>query len=205
MASRRTLLIGAAALIAADGAQAFAPSSLRAFGAAKAQLPARTCHVRSGLTSVKMAVAVWKEVQDPATGSIYYWNTQTGETSWDKPVAQPKTPPPPAGASLATYNGNGKYLTDEAVAALPKPEQGSLMPGYNVFGDGMFFGEGLLKGALVEQWQQEGIELDNWGNPLPTASEATKAMVAQAKAEAKAKELSNKSTFPYDPDSALPK
>jgi hypothetical protein len=40
MASRRTLLIGAAALIAADGAQAFAPSSLRAFGAAKAQLPA---------------------------------------------------------------------------------------------------------------------------------------------------------------------
>ena len=40
MASRRTLLIGAAALIAVDGAQAFAPSSLRAFGAAKAQLPA---------------------------------------------------------------------------------------------------------------------------------------------------------------------
>ena len=42
--SRRTLLLGAAALLCAEGAQAFAPSSLRAFGAAKAQLPAvRPC------------------------------------------------------------------------------------------------------------------------------------------------------------------
>jgi len=26
--------------------------------------------------------AVWKEVQDPGSGDIYYWNVQTGETSW---------------------------------------------------------------------------------------------------------------------------
>ena len=43
--------------------------------------------------------------------------------------------------SLATYNGNGKYLAPAAVEALPKPKASSLMPGYNVFGDGMFFGE----------------------------------------------------------------
>jgi hypothetical protein len=31
------------------------------------------------------AVAVWKEVKDPETGGIYYWNVKTGETTWDKP------------------------------------------------------------------------------------------------------------------------
>jgi len=41
---------------------------------------------------------------------------------------------PQAGASLATYNGSGKYLNKEAIAALPKQQQSSLMPGYNVFG-----------------------------------------------------------------------
>ena len=40
-----------------------------------------------------------------------------------------------AGASLATYNGNGKYLNKDAIAALPKEQQSSLMPGCNIFGD----------------------------------------------------------------------
>ena len=39
-----------------------------------------------------------------------------------------------AGASLATYNGSGKYLNKDAIAALPKEQQSSLMPGYNIFG-----------------------------------------------------------------------
>jgi hypothetical protein len=43
----------------------------------------------------------------------------------------------------------GKYLGDAAVKALPKAQQPSLMPGYNVFGDGMFFGEGMLKETLA--------------------------------------------------------
>ena len=51
--------------------------------------------------------------------------------------------------SLATYNGNGKYLAPAAVEALPKPKASSLMPGYNVFGDGMFFGEDMLKNQMV--------------------------------------------------------
>lgn len=28
----------------------------------------------------------WKEVPDPSSGDIYYWNSQTGETSWDRPA-----------------------------------------------------------------------------------------------------------------------
>ena len=67
--------------------------------------------------------------------------------------------------------------------ALPKAQQSSLMPGYNVFGDGMFFGEGLLKGDMIESWKPS-IEFDNWGNPLPTASAATvQAWKASKKAE----------------------
>jgi len=189
-------------------AHAFAPSSLRAFGTAKASLPSRSCDARAGLTSVKMAVAVWKEVKDPSSGGTYYWNTQTGETSWDKP----KAPMPaargaaagPAGASLATYNGSGKYLNKEAIAALPKQQQSSLMPGYNVFGDGMFFGEGMLKGEMLESWANDQ-QYDNWGTPLPTASEATKAAYAAGKTAAKMKELENTSTYPYDDDIVIPK
>ena len=36
--------------------------------------------------------------------------------------------------------------------ALPKPKDKSLMPGYNVFGDAMFFGEGMLKGEMLDSW-----------------------------------------------------
>ena len=43
----------------------------------------------------------------------------------------------------------GKYLGDAAVKALPKAKEQSLMPGYNVFGDGFFFGEGMLKDVMA--------------------------------------------------------
>ena len=52
---------------------------------------------------------------------------------------------------------------------------------------------------------QGELELDNWGNPLPNASEATKAYVAKTKEEMKAKELSNKSTYPQNADGVMPK
>lgn len=32
---------------------------------------------------------VWKEVRDPATGDVYYWNTENGKTSWKNPFRLP--------------------------------------------------------------------------------------------------------------------
>lgn len=29
----------------------------------------------------------WVEMTDDATGSVYFWNEETGESSWDRPVA----------------------------------------------------------------------------------------------------------------------
>lgn len=106
--------------------------------------------------------------------------------------------------TLANYNGNGKYLGDAAMKALPKAQTSSLMPGYNVFGDGMFFGEGMLKGEMVESWSSS-LEFDNWGNPLPTASAATVAAWKASKSAEKQQELSNKSTYPYDLESVVKK
>ena len=40
---------------------------------------------------------------------------------------------------------------------------------------------------------------------MPNASEATKAYVAKTKEEMKAKELSNKSTYPQNADAVVPK
>ena len=40
---------------------------------------------------------------------------------------------------------------------------------------------------------------------MPNASEATKAYVAKTKEEMKAKELSNKSTYPQNADGVVPK
>lgn len=36
----------------------------------------------------------WKEVPDPSSGHKYYWNTQTNETTWQRPKVEPKVAQP---------------------------------------------------------------------------------------------------------------
>ena len=55
--------------------------------------------------------------------------------------------------SLRNYNGSGKYLADEALKLLPVMSASApppIMPGYNVFGDSIFFGEGQLKDKFIQ-------------------------------------------------------
>ena len=57
----------------------------------------------------------------------------------------------------------------------------------------------------MEQEWKDSIEFDNWGNPLPTASQATINAWKEAKKADKLKELENTSTFPYDDKSVVVK
>ncbi|OEU13171.1 hypothetical protein FRACYDRAFT_155497, partial [Fragilariopsis cylindrus CCMP1102] len=29
----------------------------------------------------------WEEVEDPSSGTVYYYNSETGESSWDRPTS----------------------------------------------------------------------------------------------------------------------
>lgn len=56
--------------------------------------------------------------------------------------------------------------------------------------------------ARKQDWK-ESLEFDNWGNPLPTASQATVSAWKAAKQAEKEQEVSKGSTYPYDPNSVL--
>lgn len=34
----------------------------------------------------------WQEVKDASSGNMYYWNTKTNQTSWDRPTAVAAAP-----------------------------------------------------------------------------------------------------------------
>mmetsp|Transcript_47974 Transcript_47974/g.135538 ORF Transcript_47974/g.135538 Transcript_47974/m.135538 type:complete len:214 (+) Transcript_47974:110-751(+) len=97
----------------------------------------------------------------------------------------------------SNYKGNGEYLDAAGVAALPKASGDPARPGWNMGGDAMFFGEGMLKDQLVPEWEQS-LEYTNWGSPLPTASGATVQAYQASKERAKLEELESKSRYPYD-------
>ncbi len=81
------------------------------------------------------------------------------------PKSQPAAPraagtsrEPSAAAKAELYQGKG----------LPVASEDYTFPAMQ-----LVFGEATLKEGLVPQWEPS-LELDNWGNPLPNASEATR-------------------------------
>ena len=42
-----------------------------------------------------MSAPKWSEAKDPNSGNSYFWNVDTNETSWARPVAAGSAPPPP--------------------------------------------------------------------------------------------------------------
>jgi len=53
----------------------------------------------------------WQAVND-ASGKVYYWNSKTNETTWDKPA--PVAPPPPPPAPKKVLPPNWEKFTDAA-------------------------------------------------------------------------------------------
>merc|ERR1712146_324670 len=48
------------------------------------------------VTSVKRVVTMeWSVETDPETGEVYYFNSETGESTWDDPRQKPKPAAPP--------------------------------------------------------------------------------------------------------------
>ncbi len=60
----------------------------------------------------------WMEVTDPSSGTVYYYNQLTGDTSWDAPVSVPQTVvEDTAAASNATSQVRWLELVDPASGA----------------------------------------------------------------------------------------
>jgi hypothetical protein len=54
------------------------------------------------LLTITPAPVAWQEVQEAATGDLYFWNAATGETSWERPAGCPVTVVAPEVAPLET-------------------------------------------------------------------------------------------------------
>ena len=70
----------------------------------KLGLSCNNCQRKEGRSYSRAAPAMsdlppkWSEAKDLDSGDTYFWNTDTNETSWDRPVAPPtagQAPPPP--------------------------------------------------------------------------------------------------------------
>jgi ATP-dependent RNA helicase DDX5/DBP2 len=56
----------------------------------------------------------WSEAKDPNSGNTYFWNTDTNETRWERPVASgpPGPPPPPPGGGPQQSYGASDVFSD---------------------------------------------------------------------------------------------
>ena len=66
----------------------------------------------------------WICVQDPASGQDYFFNTSSGQTSWERPAEAPHLPEPrPLWSPQTDSNGNTFYFnprTQKSVWMLPE-------------------------------------------------------------------------------------
>ena len=77
------------------------------FGAPKANNPSS-----EAVPDRPSKASIWEEATDPSTGAKYYWNRETGATSWDRPADTDPTPSAssaaPSGATLPAAAAAGE-------------------------------------------------------------------------------------------------
>lgn len=81
---------------------------------------------------VPAAPTAWKQATDPTSGAPYWYNEQTGESSWTPPAGVPPIGPPP-GAPPAAAGGAGNQILQRleqqpGTKVVPKP--GMAIPFY---------------------------------------------------------------------------
>ena len=136
-------------LALAASADAFAPTS--SFTPAAARATANTCRSTAapraaGLRLPALRMSGWQELYDETYKAPYYWNEQTGETTWDKPAAMgapAAAAPAPAAAATEEISAEeyeellrlaGKSKQPAAAAAASKPAGGGGL--FGMFGGG---------------------------------------------------------------------
>lgn len=91
------------------------------FSVEKPQGPGKT--QREATTTLEKAAppppAVWQEAVDPASGNPYWYNSETGESSWTPPAA---LPPPPTPVAAAPAPAAAQEVSEDTVIQLQVEE-----------------------------------------------------------------------------------